>query len=114
MKKVGLYMFEITEEHNELGHQALQLILQKLDLQRAAAKKGGPDEAASAIACMVMLLCDFISNCLQPPDSRQHAVDRVLNIILATIAHSDFADNNAMALAMREFIGKKLQENVLQ
>jgi hypothetical protein len=110
----SLYMFEVTEEHNDIGHQALRLILQRLDLQRFVAKKGGPDDAAAAIACMVMLLCDFISDCFQPPSGRKAAVEGVLNIILATIASSDFANDNAMALAVRKFIGEKLQENALQ
>ncbi len=114
MKKPSLYMFEITEKHNDLGNQALRLILQRLDLQRLAEKDGGPDDAAATIACMVMLLCDFISDCLQPPSSRKTAVHGVLNIILATIAKSDFADDNEMALAVRKFVGEKLQENALQ
>ena len=109
MTKPSLYTFEVTEEHNDIGQQALRLILQKLDT-----KKGGANDAAATIACTVMLLCDFISDCYQPPSARQPTIEGVLNIILAVIASSNFADDNAMALAVRKFIGEKLQENALQ
>jgi hypothetical protein len=111
---IGLYTFEPTEEHNDIGHNALRLILQRLDLQRANSKNGGPDDAAMAIGCAVMLLCDFISDCYQPPTARKQAVERVLDIVLAMIAHSSFADENAMALAVRKFIGEMFQKNLHQ
>ena len=67
-----------------------------------------------AIGCMVMLLCDFISDCYQPPAARKLAVERVLNIILGMIADSSFADENPMALAVRKFIGEVLQRDMHQ
>ena len=109
--KIGLDTFEVTDEHLDIGHNALRLILQRLDLQRLASKKGGPDDAAMAIGCMVMLLCDFISDCYQPPAARKAAIERVLNIILGMISDSNFADENVMALAVRKFIGDVLQGN---
>lgn len=114
MKKIGLQAFEVTDEHLDIGHDALRLILQRLDLQRLDSKKGGPDDAAMAIGCVVMLLCDFISECYQPPAARKLAVERVLNILLGMIADSNFADENAKALAVRKFIGEVLQRSMRQ
>ena len=109
MNKQGLTTFEVDEGHNDIGNEALRLVITKIE-----SKKGGPDDVAKAIGCMVMLLCDFISDCYQPEAARKLVVERVLNIVLAMIADSSFADDNVMALAVRKLVGDTLQGNALQ
>jgi hypothetical protein len=109
VNKQGLITFEVNEGHNDIGNDALRLVISKVE-----SKKGGPDDVAKAIGCMVMLLCDFISDRYEPPTARKLVVERVLNIVLAMIADSSFADENMMALAVRKLVGDMLQGSALQ
>lgn len=82
MDKPRLSMFEVTEEDNAVGEIGLAAVIEKLGPNRNGAESF--DDTAKAIGCMIMLLCEFISENSTAP-LRKLLIERVLNIVLAMI-----------------------------
>ena len=103
-------VFSITPDHHRIAKEALSLVIRRVDeIREGRSDAEKIDDFAASTACMVLILCDFVTH-HQPEANRKIARERIMNIVMSSIAHGDYADDSPMVTAVRDHIGKILQQ----